>query len=1176
MKLKHLIASGLAICGLLTGCLSEPDFEPVLDDNGNPLEVHLFNEIKQVPVTRVNDEGFCNGDQVGVYVVNYVDGAPGTLAVKDNQADNVKYTLEQADLGGGVWKPEAPVYYLDKTTKVDIYGYYPYAEPTDVKAYPFEIAKDQSRDAENGKLGGYEASDFLWAKASEISPTASKIVLTFNHIMAGVNVTIVEGEGFTDGEFSGLDKSVLVTNTKRQTTIDFSTGTVTAVGDMPATGTIPYKKGDDFRAIVAPQTVAANTPLFTLTVGGLPYVFSKSEDFEYSAGKLHNFTIKVDKKEGGSVEFEVLSESIKAWESENITHDGEAREYVVVNCTEAGKLKEAIVAAGMDYTKVKNLKITGKVNANDFYFMRDQMTLIQAINMKDVKILGISISGYKYEEDWIPMCAFEEKKSLMHFVFPDNIIGIDSQCFNRTNLTGSLIIPEGVKCIGSQSFAGTRLDGSLSLPSTLEIIEYAAFSGCSRLIGDITLPENLIKINNSAFAGCRNLSGNLILPNNLEFLGDSAFSGLGISGEVRIPPSILHLSNHVFSFCENLKSVIFHDNLLTIGDGAFTESSLIGELVLPQSLTSIGGGAFARTDISSITFSENIEFIGNDAFSECFKLSGTICLPHKLGSIAENLFFNSNCINEIIIPKDVIFIGSHAFGYCYNLNSIVSHAQIPPTVAAGAFDGVAKANFTVEVPEVVVNNYQTAPGWKDFQRISAHHDFSISRGKFRTLNAADSKILTLRAPAGASWKVESCPDWVTVSPNEGVGKQDVTVTVNEMIPSAAETVTYEQMNSSGNYENVSFTGRRDEVVFLLEDKDYRSTMIVEQYNYAPEGAVIGDGYVIKNHAASKGQKGVNLVFMGDCFDAKDISEGKYLDATNEAIEHFFDLAPYKQYKDYFNVYTVVGLSSDSGVGTVNTIREAKFGSQYGLQGSGEIAPDAATCFEYACKTPTVTEDNINKTLIVMIENSTEYDGICYMYGDGSAIALCPMSNDVYPYDFRGIVQHEAGGHGFGKLADEYIYHNAFIQSCSCTDGCGHVDEFNAGKSRGWYENLSLSGNMYDVPWSHFIFDPQYSNVVDIYEGGYFHTRGVFRSEPNSCMNNNVPYYSAVSREAIVKRIMEYAGEEYSFEAFKAKDVMSAKKDEATKSGIIGMGMSFPARQQHCPVYMGEKPEFKKN
>ena len=42
------------------------------------------------------------------------------------------------------------------------------------------------------------------------------------------------------------------------------------------------------------------------------------------------------------------------------------------------------------------------------------------------------------------------------------------------------------------------------------------------------------------------------------------------------------------------------------------------------------------------------------------------------------------------------------------------------------------------------------------------------------------------------------------------------------------------------------------------------------------------------------------------------------------------------------------------------------------------------------------------------------------------------------------------------------------------------------------------------------------------------------------MNNDIPYYSAISREAIVKRIMEYAGETYSFEEFVRND----KRDNA--------------------------------
>jgi hypothetical protein len=121
--------------------------------------------------------------------------------------------------------------------------------------------------------------------------------------------------------------------------------------------------------------------------------------------------------------------------------------------------------------------------------------------------------------------------------------------------------------------------------------------------------------------------------------------------------------------------------------------------------------------------------------------------------------------------------------------------------------------------------------------------------------------------------------------------------------------------------------------------------------------------------------------MGDCFDARDIATGKYIDGINQAIEHFFAIEPYKNYKEYFNVYTVVGMSPDSGMGTVNTIRESKFGSQYTINAG--VAPDEGTTFKYACLAPTVDANNINQSLIVMIENTQDYGGVCYMVSVGN-------------------------------------------------------------------------------------------------------------------------------------------------------------------------------------------------
>lgn len=1151
----HVILSLIVSAGLLLGgCTAEPDVVPDVQTD-RPIPVAISGGIDQQYLTRVDDYGFCDGDAVGIYVVNYRDGAPGALLDKGNQADNVKYTYDES---AAKWSPETPVYYYDKVTHVDIVGYYPYSTVASVGSYPFEVAKDQSADAANGLLGGYEASDFLWGRAADVAPTDARVDITFRHRMAGVVVELAEGTGFGDGEWTGLDRQVLVTNTVRKASIDLSTGETLPIGDVPATGIVPYRNGEAFRAVVVPQTVGASVALFNITVDGTPYIFRKPAAFEYVAGKLHKFTVEISKKSAGGFVFELLGESITAWENDNVSHDAAVREYVVVDVPAAdangSALKAAILASGKDCTKIKNLKVTGEINLLDFDFMRDEMTGLQSINLKEVAIAAYS-SYYPANE--IPYNAFYYKSTLVRFVFPNNITRIGQQAFYNTNITGSLIIPNGVTEIGNSAFAGCKsLSGTLTLPKSLVTIENNAFNNCSGLTGALDIPSSVKSIGSNAFSNCSGFTGSLILPEGLTQLGGFAFyCDFGFTGSLTIPNGITKIPYYCFNSCHGLNGQLtLPKNLTEIGQQAFMSCNFRGTLELPESLMIIGESAFCGNRFGGeLILPKSLVSIQSKAFADNSRLTGIVDIPEEIVSIASNAFFRCSQLEGVVLPKGIESIRENAFAYCHQLNSITCKAQTPPQLAASAFNGVAKDNFTVEVPEEAVSEYTTAPNWKEFKRFAAHRNFSVSRNLFRTLNAEDSKTLLLRAESGSAWSVESKPDWVTVTPSGGVGKTEVVVTVDALAKGGGD--------------------RTGEVVFLLDGKDYRTRTTVEQYDYA-----YGDGDVLTVQRATKGA-GVDLVFMGDCFDAKDIAEGKYLDGINEAIGYYFAIEPYKTYKEYFNVYTVFGMSADSGIGTVNTIREAKFGSAYGLQGSGSVGVDESVCFEYACKAPTVAADKIGRTLVTLIENTEEYDGITYMWGDGSAIALCPMSRDVYPYDFRGIVQHEAGGHGFGKLGDEYIYHNAFIQSCDCFC-CPHVMEFNTNKARGWFENLSLTGNMYDVPWSHLIFDEKYQNTVDIYEGGYMHSRGVFRSEPNSCMNNNIPYYSAISREAIVKRIMEYAGETYSFEEWKAADRGLATDDEAASLASRAKShyseYTTVGRQQHGPVYMGDKPKFKSN
>ena len=1102
---------------------------------GGKMPITLSGEINQVSVTRVNDNGFCDGDVMGVYIVDYDGNTPGTLQVSGNRGDNVRHTFDEANYK---WNSAYDLYWKDKHTHIDVYGYYPFGSPESIDAYGFTVQRDQSTSSENGTMGGYEASDFLWGKAENVAPTTSVVRLSMSHRMANARVTLVEGTGFEAGEWVKTEKTVLVTNLCREATINLADGTVTQNGGIESTATIPSRVNDEWRAIVVPQSVAAGTTLFSITIGGVPYKFSKNENFTYMPGKMSNFSIRVDKKAGsGQYTLTLISESITAWENDLVSHDATSREYVIINST-AGHLKDSIIAANKDYTQLRNLKITGRINTQDFYFMRDSMDNLQSLNMKEVRVNGSF--GYQpwfsgnashddvERDDIIPQSSFDEKKSLLRIVLPDTLKGIGERAFrNCVNLTGSIIIPEGVTRIGPSAFMWCNsLTGTLSLPSTLEYIGGGdavdiggAFNGCN-FTCELKLPNNLKYIGHQVFLGNTGYYGNLILPENLEFVGDGAFSGCkNLTGDLKIPQEVTYISQGAFENTGLNGTLQLHDGITGILANAFANTPLKGELVLPKNLTTLGEGAFNGCDFSGeLKLPKDIASIGNNAFAGNWRLMGIIEFPEGLQTIGAGAFANCRSIEGLVFPESLENIryeatwgdNGGAFANCFGIGSIVCKGTIPANVQVGAFNGVAKDNFTLEVPESAIQQYQAAVGWSDFKRIAAHHELVCRPSVACALNTEHKQ--TLVVDAEGAWEVASKPDWCELSQTSGGNKAEVTLTIKEMAKGSAD--------------------RTGEIVFKLKDEEYTHKCTVTQYDYE-----YGEDEWLTLQKATRGNTGgINIVILGDGYDGKNISDGDYLTNIKQEVEYFFGIEPYTTYRDYFNVYTAFPLSTETGVGTVNTIRYNRFNTTY--TGGVGLRADYDAIFEYALNAPTVTRDNLNQTLIIIVPNSTDYGGICQMWEDGSAIAFCPQSTYGYPLDSRGVIQHEAGGHGFGKLGDEYIYHNEFIDFCSCTC-CGHVLEFNWAKGLGWYDNLSLTGKMHEVPWSHLIFDDRYSDIVDIYEGGFMHNRGVFRSEQNSCMNNDIPYYSTISRESIVKRIKYYAGETYSFEDFVANDKREA-------------------------------------
>lgn len=1135
MKTKYIFLL-LSIAGLYAGgCTDERVYNPS-ESNGH-YPVNFKATIDHLNVTRADDSGFADGDRIGIYMVDYDNGVPSSLKSEGNHADNLPFSYDEKS---GSWKSSISLFFKDNSTPADFYGYYPYVgEVSDVEAIPFIVQLNQSTEASSTALSGYESSDLLWANTLSVSPESNMINLSFNHILAGLEVNLMEGDGFDNDEWNSLEKTVMIDGTVREGLFNIATGSVDVKGSIDGKAIIANPTDNGFRAVVLPQNVNAGTNLVTINIGSDSFSFQKDVVMTYLSGKLHKFTFEVSKKlPEGTYRFELIGEAVTVWESDPLSHDGISKAYQVVDVKSNESLETALKRMNISPSDVVNLKLTGSICDDDFYFIRDNMRKIQALNLSDVSLLAGQWNPYP---NTIPQLAFANLTTLKHVVLPQKLTRIEAYAFAGTSIDGSLKIPEGVEYIGESAFinylhpdggysalpggkllANNNLTGTLELPSTLEYIGAEAFRACN-FTGRLILPKSLRYVGKNAFMDCRNFTGEIHFPESLveiegSAFGEGAFYGMsGLTGNLELPENVKIING--FGGLD-VSNILFPEGAIEIGSYAFMNTKVAGNIVIPEGIVNIGNGAFLGCNAKSISMPSALNRINEHSFARCTNLSDTLIIPQNVEVIDMGAFRECHQLQAIILPSKLSHISGAAFENCYSLQYIHCDAKEPPSVDFSAFDGVVKDNFTVEVPEGSVEAYRNAPGWSEFKRISAYRNFVARPSKYNVLNKGGKREIVLNADA--DWEMIECPSWCHIDKTSGSLKTSLNLTVDAMAKGS--------------------TARNGSVVFKLKgNNEYTTSINVGQYDYEYD-----EDSCVELHKATKG-KGVDLFLVGDGYDAVDISSGLLLKDMKQTMEYFFDIEPYASYKEYFNVYTGIALSEDSGVEQVNRGVSTKFHTVVPNKCNQRISTDWESALDYCAEicAPIISKPD-PKVGVILLSNYEGYDGITYL-GD-SFCAVVTKSTQGYPFDARGLVQHEAGGHGIGWLADEYIYHNDFIQKCGCSC-CKHVADLLEMQSWGFGLNVSLNGKYREVPWTHMIFNPSYGDIVDVYEGGYFHGRGVYRSEYNSCMNNNIPYYSSWSRQLIAQRIMNLAGEQFSLDSFYTKDKRNMGRDFTTSRSL---------------------------
>lgn len=265
----------------LTAC-QEGNITPDIATNGEM----SFNVLGPGTQTKVTGNAFDALDEIGLYVTDYVDNTtPMPLQISGNRANNLTVTFD-----GSSWAPEKTIYW--GSGKSDVYAYYPYMSISDVESQYFEVAADQTGE-------GYEASDFLWAKAEGVKQTDGAVNLQMSHLMSKLTVKIVAGEDYV-GSLPD-DASVLLHSTVTGARVDLTKG---SVSKDPYSGakSIKMKKlglrtfdGYDavvYEAVVVPQMLEGSVPLLEINSKSVSYLMEDYFNFRPGVAYTYTATLK--------------------------------------------------------------------------------------------------------------------------------------------------------------------------------------------------------------------------------------------------------------------------------------------------------------------------------------------------------------------------------------------------------------------------------------------------------------------------------------------------------------------------------------------------------------------------------------------------------------------------------------------------------------------------------------------------------------------------------------------------------------------------------------------------------------------------------------------------------------------------------------------------------------------
>ena len=210
-----------------------------------------------------------------------------TLDVQITSADNLtsydQLTYFAADNAGKL-QPQRGVYpyYPTNGANVDIRAIYPAGN---MSATSFSVTTVNQSTSE-----AYMASDLMFAKVTDIAPSTSSVLLTFQHKMAKICVNLT-GEGGVDL----TNSTVKILGVKTETAFNPMTGEVTVQGATGAASDIKMTSDGSqaSAAIIVPQTKSSGYLLEIVLQNNDVLYYQTVQDIIFEPGKVYTFNVTV-------------------------------------------------------------------------------------------------------------------------------------------------------------------------------------------------------------------------------------------------------------------------------------------------------------------------------------------------------------------------------------------------------------------------------------------------------------------------------------------------------------------------------------------------------------------------------------------------------------------------------------------------------------------------------------------------------------------------------------------------------------------------------------------------------------------------------------------------------------------------------------------------------------------